>query len=82
MRGTVVFLQTKKTTPEERNESIGVVEVHNGIYHIGNECLLNGKTIEQRGWLGKKVRIIGKDVNKTSSAKHYPFFAYKIEPIE
>lgn len=77
-----VKLDGTENTLEDKDESIGVVEVHNGIYHIGDEYLLNGKTIEQRGWLGKKVRIIGKDVNKTPSAKYYPFFAYKIEPIE
>ena len=77
-----VKLDGTENTLEDKDESIGVVEVHNGIYHIGNKYLLNGKTIEQRGWLGKMVRIIGKDVNKTPSAKHYPFFAYKIEPIE
>ena len=67
---------------DQSNESIGIVEFHNGIYHIGNKYLLNGKTIEQRGWLGKKVRITGKDINKTSSSNNYPYFAYKIEPIE
>lgn len=77
-----VKLDGTENTLEDKDECIGVVEVHNGIYHIGDEYLLNGKTIEQRGWLGKKVRIIGKDVNKTPSAKYYPFFAYKIEPIE
>lgn len=77
-----VKLDGAENTPEDQDESIGVVEVHNDIYHIGEKYLLNGKTIEQRGWLGKKVRIIGKDVNKTPSAKLYPFFAYKIEPID
>lgn len=77
-----VKLDGAENTPEDKDENIGVVEVHNDIYHIGEKYLLNGKTIEQRGWLGKKVRIIGKDVNKTPSAKLYPFFAYKIEPIE
>ena len=67
---------------DQSNESIGIVEFHDGIYHIGNKYLLNGKTIEQRGWLGKKVRITGKDINKTSSSNNYPYFAYKIEPIE
>ena len=72
------------SAPEEIDDdnNIGTVEIHNGIYHIGEEYLLNGKTIEQRGWLGKKVKILGKDINKTPSAKQYPFFAYKIEPIE
>ncbi|MBQ6728500.1 MAG: hypothetical protein IJQ83_00030 [Bacteroidales bacterium] len=79
-----VKLDKIDSAPEEIDDdnNIGTVEIHNGIYHIGEEYLLNGKTIEQRGWLGKKVKILGKDINKTPSAKQYPFFAYKIEPIE
>jgi hypothetical protein len=64
------------------DEDIGIVEIHNGIYHIGEKYLVSRKVIEQRGWLDKKVRIIAKDINKTPSAAQYPFFAYKIEPIE
>ena len=71
-------------TPEAKDDSIGIVEVHNGIYHIGEKYLLNGKTIEQRGWLGKKVRVLEKDknINKSPYAAQYPFFAFRIEPVE
>jgi hypothetical protein len=77
-----VKLDRTENALEDKDESSGIVEVHNGIYHIGEKYLLNGKTIEQRGWLGKKVRVLGKDINKTASAKRYPFFAYRIEPVE
>ena len=64
------------------DEDIGIVEIHNEIYHIGEKYLVNKKIIEQRGWLGKKLKVLTKDNNKTSSANQYPFFACKIEPIE
>ena len=78
------WLSTKEISQNmnQHDDSIGIVELHNGIYHIGSKYLLNGKLIEQRGWLGRKVRIIGKDINKTASSNIYPFFAYKIEPTE
>ena len=77
-----VKLDGTENTPENKDDCLGIVEVHNGIYHIGDKYLLNSKTIEQHGWLGKKVRIIKKDKNKSPSAKQYPFFAYLIEPVE
>jgi len=78
------WMSTKETVqnPESPDDSVGIVEFNNGKYHIGSKYLLNGNLIEQRGWLGKKVRIMGKDSNKSASSNIYPFFAYKIEPIE
>lgn len=77
-----VKLDGTENTLENKDDCLGIVEVHNGIYHIGDKYLLNSKTIEQHGWLGKKVRIIKKDKNKSPSAKQYPFFAFLIEPVE
>jgi len=64
------------------NENIGIVECSNGLYHIGDKFLLNAKTIEQRGWLHKKVKVVGKDINTSSTCMQYPYFAYNIQPIE
>jgi hypothetical protein len=77
-----VKLDGTENTLDNKDDCLGIVEVHNGIYHIGDKYLLNSKTIEQHGWLGKKVRIIKKDKNKSPSAKQYPFFAFLIEPVE
>lgn len=64
------------------DEDVGIVECTNGLYHIGEKFLLNAKMIEQRGWLHKKVKVVGKDFNTSSTCKQYPYFAYKIQPIE
>lgn len=72
------FLSQEK----DDEEYIGIVECNNGIYHLGDKYLLNARTIEQRGWLHKRVKVIGKDINTSSSCKQYPFFAYNIQPIE
>lgn len=73
--------QVIKTDVKEE-ELIGFIELHDGIYHIGDKFYLNPKTVQQRGWLGKKVKVIEKDVNThPASRKKYPLFAYKIMPV-
>lgn len=68
---------------EEEIELTGVVEEHDGVYHIGKSFYLNPKTVQQRGWLGKKVKVLEKDINTNPSTRdNYPFFACKIQPIE
>lgn len=63
-------------------ELTGVIELHDGIYHIGDKFYLNPKTIQQRGWLGKKVKVIEKDINTNSDSREkYPFFACKVQPV-
>lgn len=63
-------------------ELIGFIELHDGIYHIGDKFYLNPKTIQQRGWLGKKVKVIEKDINTNSASREkYPFFACKVQPV-
>lgn len=67
----------------KEEEQVGIVEFHDGIYHIGNKFYLNPKTIQQRGWLGKKVKVVKKDINTNpASSKKYPFFAYNVQPVE
>lgn len=75
-------LENSQDQIDNNDENVGIVECTNGLYHIGNKFLLNTKTIEQRGWLHKKVKVIGKDFNKSSTCKQYPYFAYNIQPIE
>ena len=77
-----VKLDKKKNACSNTDEDIGVVEVHDGVYHIGDKYLLNRKTIEQRRWLGKKVKILNAVNNTSHSAKQYPLFACRIEPVE
>ena len=73
--------QVIKTDVKEE-ELIGYIELHDGIYHIGDKFYLNPKTVQQRGWLGKKVKVIEKDVNThPASRKKYPYFAYKVMPV-
>lgn len=74
--------QWMRTNESNSDEKIGVVDFHDGLYHIGDKYLLNGKMVVQKGWLGRKVKILGEDKNKTTSSKQYPFFAYLIEPID
>lgn len=79
-----VLLDKSDNNQTEINEDVGIVEKHNGIYHIGDRYLVNTKTIEERGWLGKKVKVIEKDVNKNSNPyyKQYPYYACRVELVK
>lgn len=64
-------------------ELVGVIELHQGIYHIGPKVCLNPAFIQQRGWLGKKVRIVKYDKNTNEKSKNmYPYFASNIQLLE
>ena len=66
----------------EETDEVGIIEYDNGVYHIGEKYLLNPKVALQYGGKGKKVKVIGKDENKSSTRDKYPFFAYNIQPLE
>ena len=73
--------QVIKTDVKEE-ELIGYIELHDGIYHIGDKFYLNPKIVQQRRWLGKKVKVIEKDVNTNPASRdNYPYFACKILPV-
>lgn len=79
-----VLLDKSDNNQTEINEDVGIVEIYNGIYHIGDRYLVNKKTIEERGWLGKKVKVVEKDVNNNSSpyCKQYPYYACRVELVK
>ena len=62
------------------DEKIGVVDFDGSLYHLGENFLLNKSLIENRGWLGKKVKVVEFDKNKKNNK--YPFFAFKIQPVK
>lgn len=68
---------------QESIELVGVIEQHKGIYHIGSKVCLNPVFVQQRGWLGKKVRIVkyGENINEKSK-NIYPYFASNIQLVE
>lgn len=69
-------IDTKKVVEE------GIVELHNGIYHIGNKYYLTEKTVNQIGCYNKKVKIIQFDKNtKFGIRDKYPLFACRVEVI-
>ena len=68
---------------EEKIDLIGVIELDNGIYHIGSKVCLSPVFVKQREWLGKKVKIVkyGEN-NKDKTKDKYPYFASNIQLIE
>lgn len=62
------------------DEKIGVVDFDGSLYHLGENFLLNKSLIENKGWLGKKVKVVEFDKNKKNNK--YPFFAFKIQPVK
>ena len=73
-----VLLDKPDNNQTEINEDVGIVEIHDGIYHIGDRYLVNKKTIEERGWLGKKVKVIEKDENTNPYFNQYPYYACRV----
>ena len=68
---------------EEIQELIGVIELHKGVYHIGSKVCLNPAFVQQRGWLGKKVRIVKYSENTNEKSKNmFPYFASNIRLVE
>ena len=79
-----VRLEVKDTIEQEdKIDLIGVIELDNGIYHIGSKVCLNPVFVKQREWLGKEVKIIKYSENVNDKTKNrYPFFASNIQLIE
>lgn len=68
---------------EEIIDLTGVIELDNGIYHIGSKVCLNPVFVKQREWLGKKVKIVKYGENNNDKTKgQYPYFASNIQLIE
>ena len=68
---------------EDKIDLIGVIELDNGIYHIGSKVCLNPIFVKQREWLGKEVKIVKYSENINDKTKNqYPFFASNIQLIE
>lgn len=68
---------------EDKIDLIGVIELDNGIYHIGSKVCLNPVFVKQREWLGKEVKIVKYSENINDKTKNqYPFFASNIQLIE
>ena len=71
--------------PEKENniEMCGIIELHDGVYHIGAKVCLNPLFVKQRNWLGKKVRIVKYNENQNDKTKdQYPYFASNIQLVE
>lgn len=79
-----IMLEVNENQIKDYNDDIGIVERdHEGVFHLGDNYLLNRKLIEERGWLGMKVKVLSRDENKNESTKErYPYFAYKIVLVE
>lgn len=68
---------------EDKIDLIGVIELDNGIYHIGSKVCLNPVFVKKREWLGKEVKIVKYSENINDKTKNqYPFFASNIQLIE
>ncbi len=68
---------------EDKIDLIGVIELDNGIYHIGSKVCLNPIFVKQREWLEKEVKIVKYSENINDKTKNqYPFFASNIQLIE
>ena len=69
-------------TAEKLNE-IGIIEVHDNIFHIGNKYSLTPAIANQNGGVGAKVEIIGFCENTNEKTKVlYPYFAFNIKQIK
>lgn len=78
-----VKLETKGKSVVQEENLIGIVEREKGYFHIAGKYCLNPKTIQQNGWLGKKIRIIKWDKNTNDKTKDmFPYFAVNIQLIE
>lgn len=74
------LLPASKTKEEE---TTGIIEYHNGFYHIGEKYVLSPKVVLQNNLSGKKVKVVKFDNNTNDKSKgKYPFFAAIIQPLE
>ena len=52
-------------------EVVGLLEEHEGIFHMGTKFSI---LLKHKEWLGKKIRIINYVENTSSKTKQYPYF--------
>ena len=65
------------------NELIGIVEMDNKLFHVGNKFGVHPGFVSKHGLVGKKVKILKYDVNIDERAKeYYPYYASVIQPLE
>ena len=65
------------------NELIGIVEMDNKLFHVGNKFGVHPGFVTKHGLVGKKVKILKYDVNIDERAKeYYPYYASVIQPLE
>ena len=77
-------LETTGTiTDVEPEDLIGVIEVDNQLFHVGDKFGVNPGYVTKNGLVGKKVKIVKYDLNTNEKAKErYPYYASTILPIE
>ena len=74
---------TKNGGADEKTNEIGIIEVHDNIFHIGKKYSLTPVKANQHGGVGAKVEVIGFCENTNEKTKeHYPFFAFNIRQIK
>ena len=72
-----------ESVPISPDDLVGIVEVDNKLYHIGNKFGANPGFVIKNGLVGKKVKIIKYGENIDEKAKEfYPYYANIIQPIE
>lgn len=72
-----------ESVPISSDDLVGIVEVDNKLYHIGNKFGVNPGFVIKNGLVGKKVKIVKYGENTDEKAKEqYPYFASVIQPIE
>lgn len=65
------------------NELIGIVEIDNKLFHVGNKFGVHPGFVTKHGLLGKKVQILKYDINTDEKVRElYPYFASIIQPLE
>ena len=76
------ILQEHKKDKDKQVEE-GVVEFHDGIYHIGDKYYVSEKTVNLIGCYNKKVKIVQyENNNKHGIRDKYPLFACRVELVK
>lgn len=66
-----------------KTNDIGIIELHDNIFHIGKKYSLTPAKANQNGGVGAKVEILGFCENANEKIKDlYPYFAYNIKQIK
>lgn len=78
-----VKLENEERDGAMNSDLTGIVEREKGYFHVGGKYCLNPKTIQQNGWLGKRIRILHYVNNTNERTKDlFPLFANSIQLIE